>query len=90
MAECGAEVGVDAAARPGYRTGMSMIPVLTTANLGSIALARSILAAADVTFVLENEHANLVPRVDDGVRVLVPVDELDFARILLRRANLVA
>ncbi len=65
-----------------------MIPVLTTANLGTIALARSILAAADVTFVLENEHANLVPRVDEGVRVLVPADELDTARVLLRRANL--
>lgn len=67
-----------------------MIAVLTTANLGSIALARSILAAADVTFVLENEHANLVPRVDEGVRVLVPFDEADTARVLLRRANLVS
>jgi hypothetical protein len=84
---------VDVVARSRYRTGMSgssLVAVLTTANLGSIALARSILAAADVTFVLENEHANLVPRVDEGVRVLVPLDELDTARVLLRRANLVA
>lgn len=71
-------------------SGSSMVPVLTSANLGAIALARSILAAADVTFVLENEHANLVPRVDEGVRVLVPADEVDTARVLLRRANLVA
>lgn len=68
----------------------SLVPVLTSANLGEIALARSILAAAAVTFVVENEHANLVPRVDDGVRVLVPADEVDTARVLLRRANLVA
>jgi hypothetical protein len=71
-------------------SGSSLVAVLTTANLGSIALARSILSAANVTFVLQNEHANLVPRVDEGVRVLVPADELDTAQVLLRRANLVA
>jgi hypothetical protein len=58
-------------------------------NAAQIALARSILAAAGVEYVLHNEHALLVPLVR-GVEVLVHVDDLDKATALLRQADILA
>jgi hypothetical protein len=54
-----------------------------------MALARSILGAAGVEYVLHNEHALLVPLVR-GVELLVDHDDLDDATALLRHAGLLA
>ena len=61
--------------------------VLMTANAADMALARSILGAAGVEYVLHNEHALLVPLVR-GVELLVDHDDLDAATALLRHAGL--
>src|SRR5262249_41408459 len=61
--------------------------VLVTSNAADMALARSILGAAGVEYVLHNEHALLVPLVR-GVELLVDHDDLDAATALLRHAGL--
>jgi hypothetical protein len=62
--------------------------VLVGARAADIALARSILGAAGVDYVVRNEHALLVPLVG-GMEVLVdPADE-EKATALLRHAGLV-
>ena len=62
--------------------------VLASANAADIALARSILDAAAVAYVVRNEHANLVPLVR-GTELLVEPDDEDTATALLRHAGLV-
>ena len=61
--------------------------VLVTSNAADMALARSILGAAGVEYVLHNEHALLVPLVR-GVELLVDHDDLAAATALLRHAGL--
>jgi hypothetical protein len=61
--------------------------VLASPNAADIALARSILGAAGVEYVLRNEHALLVPLVG-GTEVLVDPDDEEKATELLRHAGL--
>jgi len=61
------------------------LPLAGTA--ADLALARSILDAADVQYVLRNEHALLVPLVG-GADLLVDADDEDKATALLRHAGL--
>jgi hypothetical protein len=63
-------------------------PLLANATAADVALARSILAAAGVTYVVRNEHAMLVPLVG-GTELLVDADDEDKAVALLRRAGLI-
>jgi hypothetical protein len=63
-------------------------PVLRRATAADLALARSILSAAGVEFVVRNEHALLVPLVG-GTEVLVDEDDADQATALLRHAGLI-
>jgi hypothetical protein len=61
--------------------------LLTTASAADLALARSILDAAGVEFVVRNEHALLVPLVG-GPELLVEADDEEKAIDLLRHAGL--
>jgi Putative prokaryotic signal transducing protein len=63
-------------------------PLLTHATAADMALARSILDAAGVAYVLRNEHALLVPLVG-GTELLVDPDDEDRAAELLRHAGLI-
>jgi len=62
--------------------------VLVTGNLADLALARSILDAAAVRWVVRNEHALLVPLVG-ATELLVDADDEDKAVALLRHAGLI-
>jgi hypothetical protein len=64
-------------------------PLLVNATAADLAVARSILAAAGVDYVLRNEHALLVPLVG-GTELLVEAEDEDKAVALLRRAGLIA
>ena len=63
--------------------------VLVPGNAAELALARSILDAAAVTFVVRNEHALLVPLLG-STELLVDADDEDKATALLRHAGLIA
>ena len=63
-------------------------PLLANATVADLALARSILDAAGVAYVLRNEHALLVPLVG-GTELLVDPDDEDKAAELLRHAGLI-
>jgi len=62
-------------------------PLLRNATAADVALARSILSAAGVEYVVRNEHALLVPLVG-GTEVLVEAEDEDKAIALLRHAGL--
>ena len=62
-------------------------PVLTNATAADMALARSILDAAGIEYVLRTKHALLVPLVG-GTELLVDPDDEDKAAALLRHAGL--
>jgi hypothetical protein len=62
-------------------------PLLRNATAADVALARSILSAAGVDYVLRNEHALLVPLVG-GTEVFVEAEDEDKAIALLRHAGL--
>lgn len=62
--------------------------VLRTGNAADLAVARSILAAAAVRYVVRNEHAHLIPLVG-GTEVLVDADDEEKATALLRHAGLI-
>ena len=62
-------------------------PLLRNATAADIALARSILGAAGVEYVVRNEHALLVPLVG-GTEVFVEAEDEDKAIALLRHAGL--
>ena len=62
--------------------------LLTHATAADLALARSILDAAGVEYVLRNEHALLVPLVG-GTELLVDPEDEDRAAALLRHAGLI-
>jgi 5-formaminoimidazole-4-carboxamide-1-beta-D-ribofuranosyl 5'-monophosphate synthetase len=62
--------------------------VLVTGNLADLALARSILEAAAVRWVVRNEHALLVPLVG-CTELLVDVEDEETAVALLRHAGLI-
>jgi hypothetical protein len=64
-------------------------PLLANATAADIALARSILDAAGVDYVVRNEHALLVPLVG-GTELLVDPDDEEKAAALLRHAGLIA
>jgi Putative prokaryotic signal transducing protein len=64
-------------------------PLLANATAAEIALARSILDAAGVDYVVRNEHALLVPLVG-GTELLVDPDDEEKAAALLRHAGLIA
>jgi hypothetical protein len=64
-------------------------PLLANRTAADVALARSILDAAGVTYVVRNEHALLVPLVG-GTELLVDADDEDKAAALLRHAGLIA
>ncbi len=64
-------------------------PLLVSGTAADLAVARSILAAAGVDYVLRNEHALLVPLVG-GTELLVEAEDEDKAVALLRRAGLLA
>jgi hypothetical protein len=64
-------------------------PLLANATAADIALARSILDAAGVDYVVRNEHALLVPLVG-GTELLVEPDDEEKAAALLRHAGLIA
>ena len=63
--------------------------VLTSASAADLALARSILGAAGIEYVVRNEHALLVPLVR-GSEILVDEDDADKAGALLRHGGLLA
>jgi len=63
--------------------------LLAHRTAADVALARSILDAAGVTYVVRNEHALLVPLVG-GTELLVDADDEDKAAALLRHAGLIA
>lgn len=63
-------------------------PLLLAGNAADLALARSILDAAEVAYVVRNEHALLVPLVG-GTELLVDADDEDKATALLRHAGLI-
>ena len=62
-------------------------PLLSNVTAADIALARSILDAAGIEYVLRNEHALLVPLVG-GTELLVDPDDEAKAAALLRHAGL--
>jgi hypothetical protein len=62
-------------------------PLLRNATAADVALARSILSAAGVDYVVRNEHALLVPLVG-GTEVFVEAEDEDKAIALLRHAGL--
>ncbi len=62
-------------------------PLLLAGNAADVALARSILDAAAVEYVVRNEHALLVPLVG-GTDLLVDAADEDKATALLRHAGL--
>jgi len=64
-------------------------PLLRNATAADVALARSILSAAGVEYVVRNEHALLVPLVG-GTEVFVEAEDEDKAIALLRHAGLLA
>jgi hypothetical protein len=64
-------------------------PLLAHATAADLALARSILDAAGVAYVLRNEHALLVPLVG-GTELLVDPEDEDKAAALLRHAGLLS
>lgn len=61
--------------------------LVANATAADIALARSILDAAGVEYVVRNEHALLVPLVG-ATELLVDADDEDTAAALLRHAGL--
>lgn len=63
--------------------------LLLAGTAADLALARSILDAAAVDYVIRNEHALLVPLVG-GTELLVDADDEDTATALLRHAGLLA
>jgi putative signal transducing protein len=63
-------------------------PLLAHATAADVALARSILDAAGVAYVVRNEHALLVPLVG-GTQLLVDPDDEEKAAALLRHAGLI-
>ena len=63
--------------------------LLLNVTVADVALARSILTAAGVEFVVRNEHALLVPLVG-GTEVLVEAEDEDKATALLRHAGLLS
>ena len=65
-----------------------MRPLLAHATAADVALARSILDAAGVAYVVRNEHALLVPLVG-GTQLLVDPDDEEKAAALLRHAGLI-
>ena len=65
-----------------------MRPLLAHATAADVALARSILDAAGVAYVVRNEHALLVPLVG-GTELLVDPDDEEKAAALLRHAGLI-
>ena len=62
-------------------------PLLPNVTAADMALARSILDAAGIEYVLRNEHALLVPLVG-GTELLVDPDDEEKAAALLRHAGL--
>lgn len=62
-------------------------PLLSNVTAADMALARSILDAAGIEYVLRNEHALLVPLVG-GTELLVDPDDEEKAAALLRHAGL--
>ena len=62
--------------------------LLAHATAADVALARSILDAAGVAYVVRNEHALLVPLVG-GTELLVDPDDEETAAALLRHAGLI-
>ena len=65
-----------------------MRPLLAHTTAADVALARSILDAAGVAYVVRNEHALLVPLVG-GTELLVDPDDEEKAAALLRQAGLI-
>jgi hypothetical protein len=63
--------------------------VLVSSSAADLALARSILGAVGVEYVVRNEHALLVPLVH-GTELLVDEDDEEKATAVLRHAGLVA
>jgi hypothetical protein len=63
--------------------------VLVSSSAADLALARSILGAVGVEYVVCNEHALLVPLVH-ATELLVDEDDEEKATAVLRHAGLVA
>ena len=63
--------------------------VLVSSSAADLALARSILGAVGVEYVVRNEHALLVPLVQ-GTELLVDEDDEEKATAVLRHAGLLA
>jgi hypothetical protein len=63
--------------------------VLVSPSAADLALARSILSAVGVEYVVRNEHALLVPLVH-ATELLVDEDDEEKATAVLRHAGLLA
>jgi hypothetical protein len=63
--------------------------VLVSSSAADLALARSILGAVGVDYVVRNEHALLVPLVH-ATELLVDEDDEEKATAILRHAGLLA
>jgi hypothetical protein len=63
--------------------------VLVSSSAANLALARSILGAVGVDYVVRNEHALLVPLVH-ATELLVDEDDEEKATAVLRHAGLLA
>lgn len=63
--------------------------VLASSNAADLAVARSILGAVGVEYVVRNEHALLIPLVH-ATELLVDEDDEEKATAMLRHAGLLA
>jgi hypothetical protein len=63
--------------------------VLVTSTAADLAVARSILGAVGVDYIVRNEHALLVPLVH-ATELLVDEDDEEKATAVLRHAGLLA
>jgi hypothetical protein len=63
--------------------------VLVAHTAAELAVARSILDAAAVSYVVRNEHAHLIPLLG-STELAVEEDDEDDATALLRHAGLIA
>jgi Putative prokaryotic signal transducing protein len=61
--------------------------VLASSNAADLAVARSILGAIGVEYVVRNEHALLIPLVH-ATELLVDEDDAEKATAMLRHAGL--
>ena len=61
--------------------------VLASSNAADLAVARSILGAVGVEYVVRNEHALLIPLVH-ATELLVDEDDAETATAMLRHAGL--